>query len=71
MVLLLYIIVFKKYPIYIRYKKYLKFTWITLLCILCPSANVFSAVSKKYFYFLPGQAQIHLDHWKVLDELWC
>ena len=23
-----------------------------------------------YFYFLPDQAQTHLDHWKVLDELW-
>ena len=24
-----------------------------------------------YFYFLPDQAQTRLDHWKVLDELWC
>ena len=22
------------------------------------------------FYFLPDQAKILLDHWKVLDELW-
>ena len=24
-----------------------------------------------YFYFLPDQAQIPLDHFNVLDELWC
>ena len=24
-----------------------------------------------YFYFLPDQAQTHLDHWKVLNKLWC
>ena len=24
-----------------------------------------------YFYFLPDQAQTHLDHFNVLDELWC
>ena len=23
---------------------------------------------RHYFYFLPDQAQTHLDHWKVLDE---
>ena len=23
-----------------------------------------------YFYFLPDQAQTHLDHFNVLDELW-
>ena len=39
-----------------------------LLCVSCPSATEFSAIS---FYFLPDQAQTHLDHWKVLDELGC
>ena len=24
-----------------------------------------------YFYFLPDQALTRLDHWKVLDKLWC
>ena len=23
------------------------------------------------FYFLPDQAKTHLDHFNVLDELWC
>ena len=23
-----------------------------------------------YFYFLPNQAHTHLDHLKILDELW-
>ena len=24
-----------------------------------------------YFYFLPDQTQTHLDHFNVLDKLWC
>ena len=38
-----------------------------LLCVSCPSATEFSAI---LFYFLPDQAQTHLDHFNVLDELW-
>ena len=38
-----------------------------LLWVSCPSANF----RRYYFYFMPDQAQTHLDHWKVLDELWC
>ena len=40
-----------------------------VLCVSCPSANKFSG--KIIFYFLPDQAQILFDHWKVLDKLWC
>ena len=28
-------------------------------------------IRRYYFYFLPDQAQILLDHFNVLDELWC
>ena len=38
-----------------------------LLCVSCPSANEFSAI---FFLLLPDQAQILLDHFNVLDELW-
>ena len=24
-----------------------------------------------HFHFLPDQAQTHIDHFNVLDELWC
>ena len=40
----------------------------TILCVSCPSANEFLAI---LFYFLPDQAQTHIDHWKVLNELCC
>ena len=48
--------------------------------ILCPSLSlnycayhvpVQSNFRRYYFYFLPDQAQTHVDYWKVLDELWC
>ena len=41
---------------------------IDLLCVSCPSATEFSAI---LYYFLSDQAQTHLDHFNVLDELWC
>ena len=39
-----------------------------LLCVSCPSAKNFR---RYFFYFLSDQAQILLDHFNVLDELWC
>ena len=38
------------------------------VCVSCPSANESSAI---FFYFLPDQAQTHLDHVNFLDKLWC
>ena len=42
-----------------------------ILCYCASHVPVQLHFRRYYFYFLPDQAQIHIDHWKVLDELWC
>ena len=53
------------------------FSWNTDLSVqlqtgYCPfHVPVQTNFRRYYFYILPDQAQTHLDHWKVLDKLWC
>ena len=35
------------------------------------ASHVLVQPSFRRYYFLPDQAQTHLDHFNVLDELWC
>ena len=41
---------------------------VDVLCVSCPGAIEFSAI---LFLLLARKAQTHIDHWKVLDKLWC
>ena len=41
---------------------------VDVLCVSCPSAIEYSAI---LLYFLLDKAHTYIDHWKVLDKLWC